>query len=193
MIAILEQQVRENYEKVLNEPTTTDRGTTNFSFDSIGTCSVLDKLWNFYLDFCFERLTQATESNRSEVKTKRNLKKEMIVFSHCVFQHASICDQVFSSCNQQVSLTVEQFHQWVSFHVKRPQTSKRLRLKEIRTSLRLFSIPEQIERHKSVVPSCIYRLDFVCRCGSSEFRDQNGDRKTSQCRVVVEKTFQSVD
>ncbi|CAF0887840.1 unnamed protein product [Rotaria sordida] len=77
MIAILEQQVRENYEQQLNN-------------------SIVDKneLWNLYLDFCVQRLRQASDSNKTE--------------------HISICDRIFSLASEQISLTSEHYLEWVS-------------------------------------------------------------------------------
>ncbi|CAF1352469.1 unnamed protein product [Adineta steineri] len=77
MIAVLEQQVRENYEKQLKKSTVNK-----------------NELWNLYLDFCVQRLTQAASSNKTE--------------------HISTCDQVFSSASQQISLTPERYLEWVS-------------------------------------------------------------------------------
>ncbi|CAF4119264.1 unnamed protein product [Rotaria sp. Silwood2] len=77
MIAILEQQVRENYEQQLNN-------------------SIVDKneLWNLYLDFCVQRFSQISDSNKSE--------------------HISTCDRVFSLASEQISLTPERYLEWVS-------------------------------------------------------------------------------
>ncbi|CAF0814641.1 unnamed protein product [Adineta ricciae] len=77
MVAVLEQQVRENYEELLKDTTTNK-----------------DELWNLYLDFCVQRLSQTSDSNKSE--------------------HISICDQVFSSANEQISLTPERYLEWTS-------------------------------------------------------------------------------
>ncbi|CAF4576596.1 unnamed protein product, partial [Rotaria sp. Silwood1] len=49
MIAILEQQVRENYEQQLNNSTVNK-----------------NELWNLYLDFCLQRLSQASDTNKTE-------------------------------------------------------------------------------------------------------------------------------
>jgi len=77
MIAILEQQVRENYEQQLK----------NSTIDK-------DELWNLYMYFCVQRLTQAPDSTKNE--------------------HISTCDQVFSLANEQISLTSERYLEWVS-------------------------------------------------------------------------------
>ncbi|CAF4450636.1 unnamed protein product, partial [Rotaria magnacalcarata] len=49
MIAILEQQARENYEEQLKN-------------------SIVDtnELWNLYLEFCVQRLRQASDTNKIE-------------------------------------------------------------------------------------------------------------------------------
>ncbi|CAF1959562.1 unnamed protein product [Rotaria magnacalcarata] len=77
MIAILEQQARENYEEQLKN-------------------SIVDtnELWNLYLEFCVQRLRQASDTNKIE--------------------HISICDQVFSSASEQISLTAERYLEWAS-------------------------------------------------------------------------------
>ncbi|CAF0721602.1 unnamed protein product [Rotaria sp. Silwood1] len=77
MIAILEQQVRENYEQQLNNSTVNK-----------------NELWNLYLDFCLQRLSQASDTNKTE--------------------HISTCDRVFSLASEQISLTSERYLEWVS-------------------------------------------------------------------------------
>ena len=54
MIAVREEQVRENYEEQLKKI----RHETN-RFES---------LWNFYLNFCLERLQKASDADKSEVR-----------------------------------------------------------------------------------------------------------------------------
>ncbi len=68
MIAVLEQQVRENYEELLKN-STVDKSKDCNSMIYIFNLN-LDELWNLYLDFCIQRLSQASDSNKNEVKTK---------------------------------------------------------------------------------------------------------------------------
>lgn len=77
MIAVLEQQVRENYEELIKN-------------SQIGK----NELWNLYLDFCVQRLSQAPDVVKNE--------------------HKTTCDQVFASADQQIELTSERYFEWVS-------------------------------------------------------------------------------
>ncbi len=68
MIAILEQQVRENYEQQLNNSIVDKSKCFNNVVVFNGFLFFLEKLWNLYLDFCVQRLSQAPESTKNEVK-----------------------------------------------------------------------------------------------------------------------------
>jgi len=52
-------------------------------------------LWNFYLNFCLRRLEKASENDKNE--------------------HVEICDRVFTSASEQISLPAERFLDWISF------------------------------------------------------------------------------
>jgi hypothetical protein len=67
MIAILEQQVRENYEQQLNN-SIVDKSKYFINIINFSLIFVLDELWNLYLDFCVQRLSQASDSTKNEVK-----------------------------------------------------------------------------------------------------------------------------
>lgn len=67
MIAVLEQQVRENYEEALTNSRVDQSNDLMETMDFEEEFS-LDELWNFYLDFCVKRLVQASDSSKSEVR-----------------------------------------------------------------------------------------------------------------------------
>jgi len=75
MIAILEQQVRENYEQQLNK-SIVNKGKKYLHFDFRQFWLIcLDELWNLYLDFCIQRLSQAPDSTKNEVNNSKRDRK----------------------------------------------------------------------------------------------------------------------
>jgi len=135
MIAVLEQQVRENYEELIK----------NSQINK-------NELWDLYLDFCIQRLSQAPDSVKNE--------------------HKNTCDQVFSSADQQIELTPERYFEWVSI-VDNNQRTKTIIEKATNRypndaslwNKRLELVIEQSNDSKAI------RKEFQLACQSSKIKN----------------------